>query len=46
MLVSYLYPFKFTKIRFQIHETDPSDIHIPEYDWGNSMYETQDAGIS
>jgi len=39
-IVSYLYRFKYSKIRFRTHEPDFSDIVIPEYDWSTSTYGT------
>jgi len=39
-IVSYLYRFKYSKIRFRTHEPDFSDIVIPDYDWSTSTYGT------
>jgi hypothetical protein len=37
-VVSYLYRFKFAKIRFRTHEPDFSDLVVPEYDWADAVY--------
>jgi hypothetical protein len=37
-VVSYLYRFKFAKIRFRTHEPDFSDLVVPDHDWSDTVY--------
>ena len=39
-VVSYIYRFKYAKVRFRTHEPDFSDLVIPEYDWSSTAYGT------
>jgi hypothetical protein len=37
-IVSYIYRFKYAKVRFRTHEPDFSDLIIPEHDWSSTPY--------
>jgi hypothetical protein len=37
-VVSYIYRFKYAKVRFRTHEPNFSDLVIPEYDWSSTAY--------
>ena len=39
-VVSYIYRFKYAKVRFCTHEPDFSNLVIPEYDWSSTAYGT------
>ena len=37
-IVSYIYRFKYAKVRFRTHEPDFSDLITPEHDWSSTPY--------
>ena len=39
-IVGYLFKYNQARIRFRTHEPDFSDLHVPTYDWSDSVYDT------